>query len=102
MRSGASDSNPYWLIASALAAIVAGLEARREPPEPATGNLYGKGAPLPDSLGTAVALAIQDDTILDILGEQSVLDFAVLARSEWDAYVGHVSDWERTRYLRTS
>ncbi|KGI68949.1 glutamine synthetase family protein [Mycolicibacterium rufum] len=102
LRSGASDSNPYWLIASALAAIVAGLEARREPPEPATGNLYGKGAPLPDSLGTAVALAIQDDTILDILGEQSVLDFAVLARSEWDAYVGHVSDWERTRYLRTS
>ena len=102
LRSGAADSNPYWLIASALAAIVAGLEAGREPPEPATGNLYGKGAPLPDSLGTAVALAIQDDTILDILGEQSVLDFAVLARSEWDAYVGHVSDWERTRYLRTS
>ncbi len=102
LRSGASDSNPYWLIASALAAVVAGLEARREPPEPATGNLYGRGAPLPDSLGTAVALAIQDDTILDILGEQSVLDFAVLARSEWDAYVGHVSDWERTRYLARS
>jgi glutamine synthetase len=102
LRSGASDSNPYWLIASALAAIVAGLEARREPPQPATGNLYGKGAPLPDSLGTAVALAIQDDTILEILGEQSVLDFAVIARSEWDAYAGHVSDWERKRYLSTS
>lgn len=102
LRSGASDSNPYWLIAAALAAVVAGLEARREPPEAATGNLYGEGTPLPDSLGTAVALAIQDDTILDILGEQSVLDFAVLARSEWDQYVGHVSDWERKRYLSTS
>ena len=102
LRSGASDSNPYWLIASALAAVVAGLEARREPPQLATGNLYGKGAPLPDSLRTAVALAVQDDTILDILGEQSVLDFAVLARSEWDAYVGHVSDWERQRYLTRS
>lgn len=102
LRSGASDSNPYWLIASALAAIIAGLEARREPPQAARGNLYGKGAPLPDSLGTAVALAIQDDTILDILGEQSVLDFATIARSEWDQYVGHVSDWERNRYLATS
>lgn len=102
LRSGASDSNPYWLIASALAAIIAGLEARREPPQAARGNLYGKGAPLPDSLGTAVALAIQDDTILDILGEQSVLDFATIARSEWDEYVGHVSDWERNRYLATS
>lgn len=102
LRSGASDSNPYWLIASALAAVVAGLEARREPPQAGIGNLYGKGAPLPDSLRTAVALAIQDDTILEILGEQSVLDFAVLARSEWDAYVGHVSDWERQRYLARS
>jgi glutamine synthetase len=102
LRSGASDSNPYWLIASALAAIIAGLEARREPPEAAAGNLYGKGTPLPDSLGTAVELAIQDDTILEILGEQSVLDFAAIARSEWDQYVGHVSDWERHRYLRTS
>jgi glutamine synthetase len=102
LRTGAADANPYWLIASALAAVVAGLEARREPPEPATGNLYGRGTPLPDSLGTAVALALQDDTILDILGEQSVLDFAVIARSEWQQFTGHVSDWERQRYLTSS
>ena len=29
LRSGASDANPYWLVASALAAVVAGLEAGR-------------------------------------------------------------------------
>ena len=102
LRSGASDSNPYWLIASALAAVIAGLEAHRLPPEAATGNLYGRGTPLPDSLGTALALATQDDTILDILGADSVLDFAAIARSEWQQYVGHVSDWERRRYLSTS
>lgn len=102
LRTGASDANPYWLIASALAAIVAGLEARREPPAAAVGNLYGRGTPLPDSLGTALALAAQDDTILDILGERSVLDFVALARSEWELYVGQVSDWERRRYLSTS
>ncbi len=102
LRSGASDSNPYWLIASALAAVIAGLESRRPPPAAATGNLYGKGTPLPDSLGTAVALATQDDTILEILGQESVQDFATIARSEWQQYVRHVSDWERERYLSTS
>jgi glutamine synthetase len=102
LRTGASDANPYWLVASALAAVIAGLEARRRPPEPATGNLYGKGSPLPESLGTALALATQDDTILEILGTDSVLDFASIARSEWLQYQGHVSDWERQRYLATS
>ena len=102
LRTGASDANPYWLVASALAAVVAGLEAGRRPPEPAAGNLYGKGSPLPDSLGTALALATQDDTILEILGADSVLDFADIARSEWLAYQGHVSDWERQRYLASS
>ncbi|MGE2733190.1 glutamine synthetase family protein [Mycolicibacterium vaccae] len=102
LRTGAADSNPYWLIAAALSAVIAGLEARREPPAPATGNLYGRGTPLPDSLGTAVALAEQDDTILEILGEQSVRDFAAIARSEWELYLGHVSDWERDRYLSRS
>ena len=102
LRSGASDANPYWLVASALAAVIAGLEAGRQPPAAGSGNLYGKGSPLPESLGTALALAAQDDTILDILGADSVLDFIAIARSEWQAYTGHFSDWERQRYLTTS
>ncbi len=102
LRSGASDANPYWLVAAALAAVVAGIEARRQPPPPGHGNLYGKGSPLPESLGTALALAAQDDTILEILGADSVLDFVAIARTEWLAYTGHVSDWERQRYLTTS
>jgi glutamine synthetase len=102
LRTGASDANPYWLVASALAAVIAGLEAGRRPPVAATGNLYGKGSPLPESLGTALALATQDDTILEILGADSVLDFAAIARSEWVQYQHHVSDWERQRYLASS
>ena len=102
LRSGASDANPYWLVASALAAIIAGIEAARRPPAAGTGNLYGKGAPLPESLDTACTLAAHDDTILEILGADSVLDFLTIARSEWQAYRGHVSDWERRRYLETS
>ena len=64
LRSGASDSNPYWLIASALAAVIAGLEARQTAAAGRHRQPVRQGHPLPDSLGTAVALATQDDTIL--------------------------------------
>ncbi|MCV7290372.1 glutamine synthetase [Mycolicibacterium wolinskyi] len=102
LRSGASDSNPYWLIAAALAAVIAGIRAKRTPPDAEGGNLYGKGIPLPESLGTAIALAAHDDTITEILGADSVHDFAAIARSEWLAYTQEVSDWERRRYLVNS
>ncbi len=102
LRSGASDANPYWLIAAALAAVVAGLEAGRPPAPAGSGNLYGKGSPLPQSLGIALELTAQDDTIQEILGPDAVLDFISIARSEWQAYTSHVSDWERLRYLTTS
>ncbi len=102
LRSGASDANPYWLIAAALAAVVAGLEAKRNAPPALGGNLYTEGVPLPESLGVAIELATRDDTILEILGADSVLDFAALARSEWVEYSNEVSDWERRRYLTSS
>lgn len=102
LRSGASDANPYWLIASALAAVIAGLEAKSTPPPAEGGNLYIKGVPLPESLGVALELATRDDTIADILGVDSVRDFAALARSEWVEYSNEVSDWERKRYLTRS
>ncbi len=102
LRTGAADANPYWLVASALAAVVAGLEARRRPPTAESGNLYGSGTPLPESLAVAVALATRDDTITDILGADSVADFAAIAHSEWLEYSHQVTDWERKRYLTTS
>jgi glutamine synthetase len=102
LRSGASDANPYWLIASALAAVIAGLESEATPPPSLSGNLYDKGVPLPESLGVALELATRDDTIADILGADSVRDFAALARSEWTEYSNEVSDWERRRYLARS
>ncbi|MDX1881984.1 glutamine synthetase family protein [Mycolicibacterium sp. 120270] len=102
LRSGASDANPYWLIAAALAAVIAGLEAKRNAPPALGGNLYTEGVSLPESLGVAIELATRDDTILEILGADSVLDFAALARSEWVEYSNEVSDWERRRYLTSS
>jgi len=102
LRTGSADANPYWLVAAALAAVVAGIEAGRPPAAAGSGNLYGSGTPLPDSLAVAVALATRDDTITDILGADSVADFAAIATSEWQEYSRQVTDWERRRYLRTS
>jgi glutamine synthetase len=50
----------------------------------------------------ALELATRDNSILEILGADSVLDFAALARSEWLEYSNEVSDWERRRYLNRS
>ena len=61
-----------------------------------------KGVRLPESLGVALELATRDDTIAEILGADSVQDFAALARSEWVEYSNEVSDWERKRYLARS
>jgi glutamine synthetase len=102
LRTGAADANPYWLVASALAAVVAGIEAGRRPDVAQGGNLYGSGTPLPESLAVAVALATRDDTITEILGEDSVADFAAIAHSEWVEFSRQVTDWERQRYLTTS
>lgn len=102
LRTGASDANPYWLTASALAAVVAGLEAGHPPADRGQGNLYEVGAPIPETLGLAIELAGQDDVVADILGDASVSDFVAIARSEWQEYSRHVSDWERRRYLSTS
>jgi glutamine synthetase len=102
LRTGAADANPYWLVASALAAVVAGIEAGRRPDVAGDGNLYGSGTPLPESLAVAVALATRDDTIAGILGADSVADFAAIAHSEWLEYSRQVTDWERRRYLTTS
>ena len=102
LRTGASDANPYWLVASALAAVVAGIEAGHRPPLPEGGNLYGSGRPLPESLGAAIELATRDVVIGELLGLASVHDFAAIAHSEWTEYRRQVSDWERRRYLVTS
>jgi glutamine synthetase len=99
LRSPASDSNPYWAIAGALAAVVAGIDAEQEPPAKGTGNLYGSGPALPATLAQAVQAARADTAILKILGDGPVHDFTALAESEWTAYMTEVTAWERERYL---
>ena len=100
LRSPAADANPYWAVAAALAAVIAGLDAAVEPPAKGTGNLYGTGTALPATLAEAVEAARADRTISKIIGDGAAHDFTALAASEWTAYVTEVTSWERDRYLR--
>ncbi len=99
LRSPASDANPYWAVAAALAAVVAGIDDATEPPAKGEGNQYGAGEPLPSTLAEAVAAARSDQAIAKILGESAVQDFSTLAESEWRAFVTEVTTWEQERYL---
>lgn len=99
LRVGAADAQPHWAVAGALAAIVAGIEAREDPGTAGQGNLYGEGRKLPPTLGDGVAAARYDAVVTDILGEDAVHDYTTLAELEWHAFVGAVSDWDRERYL---
>jgi glutamine synthetase len=101
LRAGAADAQPHWAVAGALAAVVAGLEARADDVgDKREGNLYGEGHALPATLAAGVTAAREDDVVIEILGTDAVHDFTALAELEWDAFVGAVSDWDRSRYLR--
>lgn len=99
LRSPASDANPYWAVASLLAAVVAGIDEAEEPPAKGFGNQYGVGPRLPGTLAEAVEAARADTAIRKILGDGAAHDFAALAESEWTAYVTEVTTWEQDRYL---
>lgn len=102
LRTGAADAQPHWAIAGLLAAIAVGIEAGLDPGRRGEGNLYGTGEPLPVTLADAAAAARADHTIAEILGEDSVHDYAELAELEWRAFIGSVGDWDRARYLRNA
>jgi glutamine synthetase len=101
-RAGASDAEPHWAIAALLAAAVAGIEDGDTPPPRGDGNEYERGEPLPASLDAAIGAVRADRRIVEILGEDAVHDYLLVAEAEWRAFVGHVGAWDRERYLTSA
>jgi glutamine synthetase len=99
LRTGAADANPYWAIASVLAAVVVALEDGSAAGPKGAGNQYEHGEPLAATLADAVAAARADQRIIDVLGEDAVFDYTALAQGEWEAFAGAVTQWDRDRYL---
>ncbi len=102
------SSNIYLALASAIAAMLDGVERARVPPPPIDEDLYewpparfaerGVGT-LPQTLGHALDALAADTGLGEALGPDFVEVFLDCKRAEWIDYCRSVSDWEVQRYL---
>ncbi|MFI4917399.1 MAG: glutamine synthetase beta-grasp domain-containing protein [Phycisphaerales bacterium JB060] len=99
-RSVSSACNPYLaLIAYArLAELAADTPAAATEPNHANAYEQPDLPPLPATLAHAVSALEQDGELTDALGELAA-EFVSLKSAEWLASHGHISSWERSRYL---
>lgn len=102
LRLSAADANPYLSMAASLAAGLAGIEQKLEPPEPVT-NAYAAPAapPLPRDLAEATALFRDSSLARRSFGDAFVDHYA--ATREWEVrqYQRAVTDWELARYFES-
>jgi glutamine synthetase len=105
-RSVDMMSNMYLAAAFTLAAGLEGIRLELEPGEPVNedtsnwSSLVSKqGQRLPRNLQEAIDSFAGDELVGEVFSPGFVSDYAEMKQSEWDAYHGRVSDWERERYL---
>jgi len=55
---------------------------------------------LASNLAAGIEVARADATIVEILGEDALHDYATLVMCEWETFLSAVSDWDRQRYLK--
>ena len=92
--------------------LAAGLEGIREgidPGDPHRENLYNLSEAqraeqginfLPRSLGDALDAFEADPLSREVFSPSMFEAFLSYKRAEWEEYQNHVSEWERSRYLK--
>ncbi len=100
-RDSSADCNPYFLLASEIAAGLDGIEQGLKPSEPTMGNAYEdkNAAPLPVDIADAVKLARDSDFVKSVCGEDAFEILAQQAEREIDFVAAQVTPVERDRYL---
>ena len=102
------SSNIYVALASAIAAMLDGVEQRRQAPAPIDEDIYEwpdshfaeRGVlTLPQTLGQALDALEADKVLADALGKDFVDEFLNVKRPEWIDFCRSVSDWEYRRNL---
>lgn len=102
------SSNIYVALASAIAAMLDGVEQQLQPPTPIDEDLYEwpharfveRGvATLPQTLGQALDALEADTTLAAAIGADFIDEFLNTKRPEWIDYCRSVSDWEYQRNL---
>ncbi len=109
LRLADSSCNPYLAAAVVLAAGLEGVRENLDPGEPHRENLYVTSeeeraaagvATLPRTLGEALDAFASSALARRTFGETMFEAWLSYKRDEWLGYLNHVSEWERSRYLR--
>jgi glutamine synthetase len=100
-RIPGADANPYIAWAATLAAGLAGIERRIEPPAPFRGDVYAaKSLPrVPGNLRDAIALLEASALATDAFGEEVVGHYLHFLRTEQRKFDEAVTSWERGRFF---
>ena len=109
LRAADIANNPYLGGAMVLAAGLEGIEQKIDPGAPHTDNMYLKSQQelaalgierLPRTLADAVDAFENDPLSRQVMGDLMAQTFIDFKRNEWEEYMNHVSEWERSRYLK--
>lgn len=93
--------NPYLLQAGVVAALLDGIDHKRDPGDPLHINMYEEGhkiksaRKLPATLLDALRLLEKSKALRAALGDDLIDAFIKLKMGEWNAYMAHFSEWER-------
>ena len=100
-RDGGADANPYFLLATDIAAGLDGIEQGLEPGPITTGNAYedGEATPIPTDLASAVALARGSDWLQAVMGEDQFEIYVQQGERELEFFSQQVTPVELARYL---
>jgi len=100
-----ADTNPYLALAATLAAVLAGLDHKSEPPQPYIGSAFHdpEAPPVPGSLQEALdALPNCPLPAQDLLTADVAAHYTTAARHELAVYRTTVTDLDRHRGLATA
>ena len=107
-RSPDPACNPYLAFSVMLAAGMAGMEGKIEPPEPVEENVYKMSVEerekrgikqLPGSLLEALELTEKSELVRKALGDHVFNHFIENKKMEWDRYRIQITSYEIEKYL---
>ena len=101
-RVSGADANPYLVAATVLAGVRQGLDSKRDPGPPVTGNGYESStASLPRDWHSAIRAAEQSTFLRDALGERFVDSLIAIKQQECDKFFAKVSAADYEWYLES-
>ncbi len=101
-RDASADCNPYFLLASEIAAGLDGIEQGLEPGAVTEGNGYEESdaQPIPQSIEDAISQARQSDFAKSVCGDDAFEILLQQAEREVEFFAAQVTPVEQERYLR--